>query len=149
MAPLRLSFLICYTYDQISSKNILFKWKKDSDPICSLCNDKPQTLEHVLSSCKTALGSGRYTLGHNRVLEELVKFIKNCMKSEPTISTLKFVSERDRINVGSMQTINYGATSGQNLGSSEDWEVPTDLPGWHNVYPKPISNKGLRTLKSS
>ena len=29
--------------------------KKESDPTCPLCNEKPQTLEHVLSSCKTAL----------------------------------------------------------------------------------------------
>ena len=60
MAPLRLSFLICSTYNQLSSKNNLFKWKKESNPTCPLCSNKPQTLEHVLSSCKT-LGNGTYT----------------------------------------------------------------------------------------
>ena len=105
MAPLRLSFLIHSMYDQLSSKNNLFKLKKENNPICPLCNDKPRTLEHVLSFCKTALGHGGYTLRHNRVLEELVKFIKNYMKSEPTISTQKFVSERSKIYTGSKQTI--------------------------------------------
>ena len=85
MAPFRLSFLICSTYDQLSSKNNLFKWKKESNPTCPLCNDKPQTLEHLLSSCKTTLGNRMYTWRHHRV-EELVKFIKNYMKSKPTIS---------------------------------------------------------------
>ena len=73
--------------DSLCAKNNLFKWNKESDHTCPLSNDKPQPLEHVLSSCKTALGNGRYTGRHNRVLEELVKFIKNYMKSEPIIST--------------------------------------------------------------
>ena len=94
---------------QLSSKNNLFKWKKESNPICPLCNDKPQTLERVLSSCKTALGNGRYTRRHNRGLEELIKFIKNYMKSEPTISTQIFVSEKGRIYAGSKQTIKHRA----------------------------------------
>ena len=65
MAPLRLSFLIRSMYNQLFSKNNLFKWKKESDTTCPLCNDKPQTLEHVLSSCKTALGNERYTWRHS------------------------------------------------------------------------------------
>ena len=104
MAPLRLSFLIRFTYDQLSFKNNLFKWKKENDPTYPLYNDKPQTLEYVLSSCETVLGNGRYTWRHNRVLEELVKFIK---KSESNISTQKFVSERGRIYAGSKQTIKH------------------------------------------
>ena len=127
------------------SKNNLFKWKKESVPTCPLCNDKPQILEPVLSSCKTTLGNGRETWRHNRVLEELVKFIKNYMKSEPTISTQKFVSEKGRIYAGSKQTIKHRVVPSQNLlESSGDWELSTDLSGWHNDYPKTISSKGLR-----
>ena len=126
-------------------KNNLFKWKKEGDPTCLLCNDKPQTLEHVLSSSKIALGNGRHTWGYNWVLEELVKFIKKYMKSEPTISTQKFVSEKDRIYASSKQTIKHRAIPGQNiLGSSGDWNVSANLPGWHNDYTKIISSKGLR-----
>ena len=87
MAPLRLSFLICSRYDQLSSKNNLFKWKKESDPLCPLCNDKPKTLEHVLNSCKATLGNGRYTWRHNRVLEELKK-----KKSTPNDEYENFVN---------------------------------------------------------
>ena len=72
------------------------KKKEESDPTCLLCNNKPLTLEDVLSSFNR-----RYTWRHNGVLDELVRFIKNYMKSEPTISTQNFV-QRDR-----NQTSNY------------------------------------------
>ena len=58
------------------------------------------------------------------------------MKSEPTISTQKFVSESGRIDAGSKKTIKH-------LGSSGVWEVSADLPGWYNDYPKTISSKSL------
>ena len=105
----QVDFLICSTYDHLSSKNNIFKWKKEGNPTSPLYNDKPQTLEHVLSSCKSALGNGRYTWRHNRVLDELVRFIKNYMKSEATISTQKFVEEY------LLTTIKHQAISGQNL----------------------------------
>ena len=124
----------------------LFKWKKESDPTCPLCNDKPQTCEHVFCSCKIAFGNERYTWMHSRVLDELVRFIKNYMKTEPTISTHKFVSERDRIYITSKQTIKHRLVPSQNLlGSSGDWEVSAGQPGWHNDYPKTISCKGLQS----
>ena len=70
---------------------------EESYPTSPLRNNKLQVLEHALSSCNSALGNGRYTRRHNRVLDELVKFIKNYMKSESTISTQKFVSEKGKI----------------------------------------------------
>ena len=97
MTPLKLSFLIRSTYDQLPSKCNLVKWKKESDPTCSLCNEKPQTLEHVLSSCKTALANGRYTWRHNSVLDELFRIIRNLMMTESNRSTQKFVTERGKI----------------------------------------------------
>ena len=86
---------------------------EESDPTCPLCNDESLTLEHVLNSCKTSLGNGRYTWRRNRVLEELVKSIKNYMKSEPTISTKKFVSEKGKIYTSSKQKIKHRAVLGK------------------------------------
>ena len=141
---------------RFSSKNNLFKWKKESDLTCPLCNHKPQTLEHVLSYSKTALGSGKYNWKHNRVLEELIKFIKDCMKSEPTISIQKFVSESVWIYAGSKQTIKHRAVLGQNLGSSGDFEVTyqDDITITQKQYPAKVCDQTLffyqeRTLKSS
>ena len=113
MAPFRLSFLIHSTYDQLSSKNNLFKWKKEGDSTSLLCNDKAQTLDHILSSHKTAFRNGSYNWRHNRVLEDLVKSIKNYMKSELNISTQKFVSERGRIYASSKQASSIRTFSDQ------------------------------------
>ena len=58
--PLWFSFLLRSVYDLLSSPANLCRWGLTTDPKCSLC-DKPGTLEHVLSSCSTALTQGRYT----------------------------------------------------------------------------------------
>ena len=107
MTPLKLSFLIHSTYDQVPSKNNLVKWKKESDPTCPLCNEKPQTLEHVLNSCKTALANGRYTWRHNSVLDKLVRIIQNLMKPES--------NKGGKIYVGSKKSTYHQAIPSQNL----------------------------------
>ena len=119
--------------------------KKESDPTCPLCNEKPQTLEHILSSCKTALANRRNTWRHNSVLDELVRIIQNLMMPESNKSTQKFVTEGVKIYVGSKKSTSHWAIPGQNLlGLDDNWKVSADLPGWCNDYPKIISNKGLR-----
>ncbi|GFS10779.1 reverse transcriptase [Elysia marginata] len=70
MAPLRTSFLIRSVHELLSSNANLVRWGKKDNPTCPLCHGR-QTTEHVLNSCKVALSQGRYTLRHNRVLQEL------------------------------------------------------------------------------
>ena len=116
------------------------------------------TTNHKHWSMSSALGNGKYTGRHNRVLDELVGFIKSYMKSELTISTQKFVSERTRIYTSSKQTIKHQAIPSQNLlGPSGDWEVsPTYLDGimiTQKQYLAKVCDKILffcqeRTLKS-
>ena len=75
MAPLRISFILRSAYDLLPSNANLVKWGKSEDPSCPLCNGR-QTVEHVLSSCKTALTQGRYTWRHNQVLKELAEAVQ-------------------------------------------------------------------------
>ncbi|XP_052268193.1 uncharacterized protein LOC127869579 [Dreissena polymorpha] len=56
--PLRFSFLLRSVYDLLPSPANLCRWGLTTDPKCSLC-DRIGTLEHVLSSCSTALTQGR------------------------------------------------------------------------------------------
>ena len=65
-------------------ETILLNGRKKTILPPPLCKKKPQTLELVLRSSKTALGNGKYTLGHNRVLDELVRFMNNYLKSQQT-----------------------------------------------------------------
>ena len=64
MAPLRLSFIIRAVYDQLPTGVNLAHWNVEQGVKCALCGGT-ETLSHVLSSCKEALGSGRYTWRHN------------------------------------------------------------------------------------
>ena len=45
------------------------------DPTCKLC-DRPCTLEHVLSSCSTALTHGRFRWRHDNVLKEVTDWLE-------------------------------------------------------------------------
>ncbi|KAK3745889.1 hypothetical protein RRG08_015616 [Elysia crispata] len=83
MAPLRICFLIRSVYDLLPSNANLVRWGKKEDRTCPLCQGR-QTTEQVLSSCKIALSQGRYTLRHNRVLQELAAIISTA-KGETTL----------------------------------------------------------------
>ena len=139
MDPLTLNFQIRSAYNHLSSKRMFYGRKKAILLVLHVMRN------HKHYSMSPTPVNGRYTWKYNRVLKELVKYIKNYMKSEPTISILKFISERSRIYAGFKQTIKHRAVPCQNfLGSSGDWEVSADRPGWHNNYPKTITSKGLR-----
>lgn len=79
--PLRLSFLLRSVYDLLPSPANLCRWGLAPDPKCSLC-DRPGTLEHVLSSCPTALAQGRYRWRHDAVLRELADWLEKERKKD-------------------------------------------------------------------
>jgi hypothetical protein len=61
-----------------TSKNMLF-WNKTSSNLCNACSNV-QTLQHVVSSCKTHLDEGRYTWRHNSILKHLVEYLSSVKK---------------------------------------------------------------------
>ena len=147
LAPLRLSFLIRATYDQLPSRTNLVKWSKETDPTCPLCREKPQTMEHVLSSCRVALANGRYTWRHNKVLEELTQAIF-CNQKPPTSRSAPvttFVSEGGKEKwTGLCQVLSDEGTSKNLLGPAKDWIVAADLPDWRGSYPDIVKETGQR-----
>ncbi|XP_052259364.1 uncharacterized protein LOC127863766 [Dreissena polymorpha] len=68
--PLRIAFLLRSVYDLLPSPSNLHSWGLQDHPKCQLC-DKTGTMEHILSSCTTALTQGRYRWRHDSVLQEL------------------------------------------------------------------------------
>lgn len=58
-------------YNVLLSGANLVKRGKSDNTLCPLCREK-QTLEHVLSICKVALGHGRFMWHHNMMLKELM-----------------------------------------------------------------------------
>jgi hypothetical protein len=79
--PLRLSFLLRSVHDLLPSPANLCRWGLTTDPNCKLC-DRPATLEHVLSSCSTALSQGRYRWRHDNVLREVADWLEQERKKE-------------------------------------------------------------------
>ena len=66
----KVSFFLRSVYDVLPTPTNLTMWKLSEDPSCKLC-DQPANLEHVLSSCRTALKDARYTWQHDQVLREI------------------------------------------------------------------------------
>jgi hypothetical protein len=70
MGLVRISFLLRSVYDVIPTPVNLHRLKLTDDLSCTLCG-KRGTLEHVLSSCSTALSQSRFRWRHDIVLRQL------------------------------------------------------------------------------
>ena len=92
--PLRFSFLLRSVYDLLPLPANLCRWGLTTDPKCSLC-DKPGTLEHVMSSCSTALTQGRYRWRHDSVLRELADWLEKEHGNNPQHGHIAFVKSGD------------------------------------------------------
>ena len=143
MAPLRVSFILRSVYDLLPSNANLVKWGKSEDPSCPLCKGR-QTVEHVLSSCTTALAQGRYTWRHNQVLKELADAVQF------NIAQGKFSRQEAGTVFHTASGKTWPTTKAlpkarrqELLKEAEDWECSADLPQW-NQCPDLIRESGLR-----
>ena len=66
------NFMIKYVNNTLATRKNLFKWSLSDSPSCSFCLH-PETLQHVVSSCRSYLEDGRYTWRHNSVLLFIAK----------------------------------------------------------------------------
>ena len=128
--PLRFSFLLRSVYDLLPSPANLCRWGLTTDPKCSLC-DRTGTLEHVLSSCPTALTQGRYRWRHDSVLRELADWLERERKKErgnhPAHKYISFVKtgETNKAQKTHRSSILDGTTG---------WNMEVDL-GKRLVFP--------------
>jgi hypothetical protein len=128
--PLRLSFLLRSVHDLLPSPANLCRWGLITDPTCSLCK-KPGTLEHVLSSCSTALTQGRYRWRHDNVLREVADWLegekKKPRRSNSQAGHINFVrpGETAKTEASQKKSILDGATG---------WNMSVDL-GKKLVFP--------------
>ena len=133
------------------------RWGLTTDPKCSLC-DKPGTLEHVLSSCSTALTQGRYRWRHDSVLRELADWLEKERKKEhgnnPQHGQIAFVksgdTRKDTDSTTTLQNRSVGSSTGkptlQNrsvgssiLGGTTGWNMEVDL-GKETCFPRCCPN---------
>lgn len=69
-----LKFLLNAGIDTLPTAANLKRWKKSASDLCKLCRGR-QTTDHVLSICKVALDTGRFTWRHNCVINYIVNSI--------------------------------------------------------------------------
>ena len=136
-----IKFLLQSVYDILPSPVNLSIWGIKENPSCVLCG-KFANLEHILSSCATALTEGRYTWRHDRVLEQVAIAVDS-----------QVMSVNDLVPVCGIQTIKFvksGAKPQQNLRQqtgilrrSNDWKTVVDLGG-RSRFPQHICDTNLR-----
>ena len=70
------NFKIKYLNNSLPTRKNLHKWSLFNSPSCSLCLQQ-ETLQHIVSSCKSHLDNGRYTWRHNSVLLAIAKSLSS------------------------------------------------------------------------
>ena len=138
-----LSFFLRSISDTLPTPVNLQLWKKTDNPMCSLCNNEPASLRHILSSCRVALSEHRYTWRHNQVLKEVSRFVielRDVAPKELSIRKIQFVRE-------GQQGKSSGACKRQDgtslLSSAVDWKVQVDI-GKQLSIPRNIVDTNLR-----
>ena len=77
----KISFLLISVYYALPTPSNQTIWKLIEDPSCKLCG-KPANLDHVLSSCRTALKDGKHTWRHDQVLREMAAVLDTNVEEE-------------------------------------------------------------------
>ena len=75
------NFSLKYLTNTLATRKNLFKWSIGQSSACSFCLQS-ETLQHVVSSCKSYLDQARYTWRHDLVLN----FIANTLSALPSCS---------------------------------------------------------------
>ena len=70
------NFTIKYLNNTLATRKNLCKWSLSSTSACSFCFQS-ETLQHIVSSCKSYLDDGRYTWRHNSVLLHLANSLSS------------------------------------------------------------------------
>ena len=74
------NFIVKYISNTLATKKNLCKWSLSTASACSFCFQS-ETLQHIVSSCKSYLQDGRYTWRHNSVLLHFAKTLSSVANS--------------------------------------------------------------------
>ena len=124
MSETRLKFLVKSVYDLLPTPQNKNVWFNTEENTCSLCGGRG-TLNHILNSCPVALGQGRYTYRHDKVLRVLAGLLER-VRIRSNAST-----QRKKTNISFVKEGHRGKEEGRShktyLDSSRDWKMLVDL----------------------
>ena len=136
-----IKFMICSVYDLLPTPANLELWGKRQESACILCGRRA-SLEHILSSCNTALVQGRYRWRHDQVLRTMAMKLdhhrRNAVPSSKSHNFINFVKSAERPK-------NRGKPPGAEglLAATQDWKMEVDLDK-KLVFPHEITTTTLR-----
>ena len=136
-----ISFLLNATINTLPSPHLLNIIGLTDDDKCPLCQKKGY-VSHILSGCKIALYSGRYSWRHDSILYTMIPYLEkhieaqNSSKSTLSIPSIKssFISTRDR----SVGTRKSPSNRLHLLSNANDWQILVDLHHLPIVFPPEI-----------
>ena len=138
-SPYSLKFLLSSVYDLPPTPVNFQLWGKREDAACGLCGRRA-SLEHILSSCKTALTQGRYRWRLDQVLKELAQCLEERMKKVKTTGGTTFIQfvkpSREATKAEKQRELGL-------LASAGDWEMFVDLERQLR-FPREIRSTELR-----
>ena len=139
MSDESLKFLIKAVHNLLPTPANKNRWYGTEEK-CSLCG-KDGTLNHILSSCSVAMGQGRYSWRHDKVLKELAsgietKIVENSKKQIEEKRRIQFVKAGERGERQVFQPESY-------LSTARDWKLSVDL-GQKLKIPIAVSATNLR-----
>ncbi|CAC5425696.1 unnamed protein product [Mytilus coruscus] len=123
MEGYHLSFLLRSVYDVLLSPSNLYTRGLIEDPTRTSCKNKPETLQHVLSSCPVALKDGRYTWRYDSVLKsvtsrfDIIRRKKRKVKKNTTFVNFVTAGESKYNQRGG-----FGI-----LATATDWQMTADI----------------------
>ena len=120
--PQRIKFLIQAVYDVLPSPVNLHIWGKSDSPGCPRCPGSG-SLEHILSSCPTALGEGRYQWRHDQVLKTIAETISRAMDNTKHVRHQRGITF---VRAGEQSQAKARPPAGL-FTAAADWELRVDL----------------------
>ncbi|XP_035527992.1 uncharacterized protein LOC118335673 [Morone saxatilis] len=111
---------------------------------CQLCNAPNPSLQHILSSCKTALTQGRYRWRHDRVLRKLAEILE-VRRAETARERLSQTSRRPIhfVREGGGAPIHQRSPQDPALSRQFEWILRVDLDRQLR-FPTEITTTNLR-----
>nr|XP_054753540.1 uncharacterized protein LOC129259264 [Lytechinus pictus] len=143
MEPLRISFVVCSTYDFLPTPVNLSKWYNEPDK-CSACGGRG-TLQHILSACEVSLCCGMYTWRHNQVLKVVEEAVTKRVTSHNSGKGVANggMPHIDFVKEGAGPRLRARSTRPSILSSARDWQVRVDLDG-KGSFPQHVVFSNLR-----
>lgn len=121
--PQCIKFMVRAVYDMLPSPAKLHVWGKSEPPTCLLCPKKGK-LEHIRSSCPTALGEGHYRWQHDQLLRPVAEVISRAVTKNKQVCTK---SKSSFVRAGKKPPAPRPAKPSILLLKASDWEVQADL----------------------